>query len=200
MVQGRVHLYEGYSPEEVVRPVRALVTWGVQTIIITNAAGGVNPGFEPGRLMLIEDHLNMTGRSPLLGPNDDTRGTRFPDISDLYTKALRRLAAEAAEEHQIDLCRGVYAGVLGPSYETPAEVRMFGALGADAVGMSTVLEAVAAGHMGAAVLGISCITNRAAGLEGALLDHEDVKKAGAAAASDLITLITAASAKIGRAS
>jgi purine-nucleoside phosphorylase len=189
ILQGRVHLYEGYKPAEVVRPIRAAITWGVETIILTNAAGGIDTRFDPGQLMLIEDHLNLTGLSPLLGPNDETRGPRFPDITNLYDAVLRTKILETAQNLDIALSRGVYGGMLGPTYETPAEVRMLSVLGAQAVGMSTVNEAIAAHHLGAKVAGISCITNRAAGLPGAMLDHDDVQRAGAAAAGDLTQLI-----------
>lgn len=189
ILQGRVHLYEGYSPEEVVRPLRAAVTLGARTVILTNAAGGVDPGFAPGQLMLISDHLNLTFKSPLTGPNDDRRGPRFPDMTDTYDPALRALARERAAALGIPLAAGVYAGLPGPTYETPAEVRMLAALGASAVGMSTVQEAIACRHLGARIAGISCITNPAAGIAGTPLDHEEVERAGAAAAKDLARLI-----------
>lgn len=191
LLEGRVHLYEGYSPVEVVRPVRAAVALGARAVVLTNAAGGINASLRPGALMLVEDHLNLTGQNPLVGPNDDERGPRFPDLTSIYDPELRRRIATAAGRLGIELAHGVYAGVLGPSYETPAEVRMLARLGADAVGMSTVLEAIAARHMGARVAALSCITNRAAGLPGALLDHDDVRRAAGRAAADLGRLLVA---------
>lgn len=173
-MQGRVHAYEGLSVDEVVFPLRTLWQLGARTVVVTNAAGGVNPGFAPADLMLIRDHINLTGRNPLVGPNDDRFGPRFPDMTATYDPELGAMARAAAADLGITLREGVYAGVLGPSYETPAEVRMIGALGGDAVGMSTVPEVIAARHMGMRILGISCITNAAAGLGGATLAHADV--------------------------
>lgn len=160
LLSGRFHLYEGYSPREVVRPLRALGLLGARRVILSNAAGGLNPLFAAGSLMLITDHINLTGHSPLTGPNDDTVGPRFPDMSQVYCPRLRALALAAAMEAKIRLERGVYLGICGPQLETPAETRMFRALGADAIGMSTVLEAIAAHHMGMKILGISCISNQ----------------------------------------
>ena len=175
-MQGRVHLYEGHSTNDVVFGLRLMIRLGARIVIVTNAAGGVNPRFDAGELMLIEDHLNMTGTSALLGHNEASLGVRFPDMSVAYDAKLRQLAGDAAAASGFQLARGVYAGLLGPSYETPAEVRMLGILGADAVGMSTVLETVAARHMGARVLGISCITNKGAGLSHGQLDHSEVQE------------------------
>jgi purine-nucleoside phosphorylase len=174
-MQGRVHLYEGHDAADVVFGVRLMMCLGARTVIITNAAGAANPALEPGDLMLIEDHLNLTGRTPLLGQNDDALGPRFPDMSQAYDLELRNLAHRVAVERGIALRGGIYGGLLGPSYETPAEIRMMQRLGADAVGMSTVLETIAARHAGARVLGISCITNKGAGLSAQLLDHADVQ-------------------------
>ena len=175
-MQGRVHLYEGHDPAEVVFGLRVMLQLGARTVVVTNAAGASNPALEPGDLMLIDDHLNLTGRTPLLGPNDDALGPRFPDMSRAYDPELRALARKVAEQQGIALRSGVYAGLLGPSYETPAEIRMMQHLGADAVGMSTVLETIAARHAGARVLGISCITNKGAGLSAQLLDHSEVQE------------------------
>jgi purine-nucleoside phosphorylase len=175
MMQGRVHLYEGYSAEQVVFGVRLMLQLGASTLIVTNAAGGIRRDVRPGDLMLIEDHLNMTGHNCLIGPNDPALGTRFPDMTTAYDPALRRCTTNAANELDMVLRQGVYAGLLGPNYETPAEIRMLRTLGADAVGMSTVLEVIAANHMGARVLGISCITNVAAGLSGIRLSHAEVE-------------------------
>ncbi|MCP4199033.1 MAG: purine-nucleoside phosphorylase [Proteobacteria bacterium] len=195
--QGRIHLYEGYSPAEVVRPVRAMITWGVNTVLLTNAAGGIDAAFKPGQLMIVEDHLNLTWMNPLIGLEDSARGPRFPDKTDLYDPKLRAIALQCAKQKDITLTRGIYAGVLGPSYETPAEVRMLRTMGATAVGMSTVHEAIAARHLGARIACISCITNYAAGLEGALLNHDHVKRVGEKATHDMTRLITAFITTIG---
>lgn len=173
-VSGRVHLYEGLPPSEVVFPVRALGLAGVNVMILTNAAGGLNTGFAPGSLMVIDDHVNMMGANPLAGANDERLGPRFPDMSEVYSRRLRKIADEAAEAIRIRLEHGVYLAVHGPSYETPAETRVFRLLGADAVGMSTVPEAIAARQMGIELLGISCITNVAADGPRAALDHAEV--------------------------
>ena len=189
ILQGRAHLYEGYSATEVVRPLRTLVGLGAKTVIVTNAAGGISEELGVGSLMLLSDHLNLTGASPLIGPNEAELGPRFPDMTRAYHPELRTLAHGVASKGGIQLREGIYAGVLGPAYETPAEIRMLGRMGADAVGMSTVLEVIAAVHMGARVLGISCITNRAAGLGSAPLRHEDVEQAAHAARTDLRAII-----------
>ncbi|HEV2358180.1 MAG TPA: purine-nucleoside phosphorylase [bacterium] len=160
-LRGRAHLYEGHTAERIVFPIRVLAALGAPTVILTNAAGGLDPGFHGGDLMLLTDHINWTGTNPLVGPNDDRLGPRFPDMSAVYDPALRAAADAAGEAEQIPLRHGVYVGVLGPSYETPAEIRMLRAMGADAVGMSTVLEAIAARHAGLRVLGIAAITNAA---------------------------------------
>lgn len=173
-MQGRVHMYEGHSPIEVVRGLRAMITLGAKNIVLTNAAGGIHGSFDPGTLMLISDHLNLTAVNCLSG--DNFIGDRFPDMSDAYATSLRELAKGAAKEVNVDLKEGVYAGLLGPSYETPAEIRMLRTMGADAVGMSTVQETIAAVHMGAKVCGISCITNKAAGMSGQALNHDEVKE------------------------
>lgn len=173
-MQGRVHLYEGHPAADVVFGVRLMRHLGAEVLIITNAAGGCGEGLSAGDLMLIEDHLNLTGQSCLIGPNEDELGVRFPDMSEAYDRDLRALALEVAEVRGTKLARGVYAGLLGPSYETPAEVRMLCRLGADAIGMSTVLEVIAAKHLGMKVLGISCITNLAAGISAQALSHDEV--------------------------
>lgn len=174
VMQGRAHMYEGHSAATVAFPVRVLVTMGVETLILTNAAGGIRADLGPGDLMLLTDHLNLSGQNPLTGPNDAALGPRFPDLSTTYRPGLRTLAETTAEQLGLPLKRGVYACMSGPSYETPAEVRMLRALGGDAVGMSTVCEAIAATHMGAGVLGISCITNHAAGIARKPLSHTEV--------------------------
>jgi purine-nucleoside phosphorylase len=188
-MQGRVHLYEGHPPADVVFGARLMIRMGALVVIITNAAGGANPTFVPGDLMLIEDHLNLTGQSSLTGHNDDALGPRFPDMSAAYDPGLRALALEAASAAGFQMVRGIYAGNLGPAYETPAEVRMAQRLGADAVGMSTVLETIAARHMGARVLGISCITNKAAGLSPTPLDHAEVEENARAARGRFVSLL-----------
>lgn len=174
-MQGRVHMYEGHSAELVVMGVRLMISLGAKVLIITNAAGGIRPSSKPGELMLIEDHLNLTGHNCLSGPNDPNLGVRFPDMSDAYDPALIETASRVAAQEGISITRGVYAGLLGPNYETPAEIRMLGILGAHAVGMSTVQEVIAARHMGARVLGISCITNLAAGISPHKLSHAEVE-------------------------
>jgi purine-nucleoside phosphorylase len=174
---GRVHLYEGYSAQQVVFGVRALARIGVTSLVLTNAAGGINPNYRPGQLVLISDHINL-GQNPLTGPNDDSLGPRFPDMSEAYSKGYRQIAREAAKEIGLDLAEGVYAAVPGPSYETPAEIRYLRAIGADLVGMSTVPETIAANHMRMQVLGISCVTNFAAGVTDQKLDHKEVLAVG----------------------
>ncbi|GAB4199095.1 MAG: purine-nucleoside phosphorylase [Sandaracinaceae bacterium] len=197
-MQGRVHLYEGHSASDVVFGLRLMIRLGARFVIITNAAGGASPRLEPGELMLIEDHVNLTGTNALLGPNEDALGPRFPDMSVAYDLRLRELALAAATEAGFQLARGVYAGLLGPSYETPAEVRMLGMLGADAIGMSTVLETIAARHMGARVLGISCITNKGAGLSHGLLDHAEVQDVANRVRGRFVALLRGVLARIGR--
>ena len=173
-LQGRIHAYEGHSQAEVVYPIRALGTLGVENIIITNASGGINKSYFPGDLVLIEDHLNLTGKNPLVGPNLFDFAPRFPDMSKTYHPGLNDLLNQSASELSINLKSGVYAGVLGPNYETPAEVRMLRALGADMVGMSTVPEVIAAHHMGIRVCAISLIANMAAGITDDMLSHEEI--------------------------
>ena len=173
-MQGRVHFYEGHPLSRVVFPVRTMVALGARTLVITNAAGGVNPSYRPGDLVLIRDHLNMLGESPLRGPNDDRLGPRFPDMTEAYPATLRAFTRERAHDLGLELAEGVYCALSGPCYETPAEVRMLATLGADLAGMSTVPEVIAAAHMGARVLGISCVTNQAAGLGVGKLSHAEV--------------------------
>lgn len=174
LMKGRFHMYEGYGPELTAFPVRVMKALGVEKLLVTNAAGGINTSYNPGDLMLIADHINMTGRNPLTGPNDNELGARFPDMSEAYSRKLREVAKQVAEEKGIPLQEGIYVGLLGPSYETPAEIRMFRTLGADAVGMSTVSEVIVARHAGIEVLGISCISNMAAGILDQPLSHEEV--------------------------
>jgi purine-nucleoside phosphorylase len=174
-LQGRVHLYEGHDPSAVVFGVRTLAALGCRAVLVTNAAGGIDPSFAPGDLMLVTDHLNLTGRNVLVGPNDASVGPRFPDMTEAYDRALGARAREAAAEVGVALREGTYAGLLGPTYETPAEVRMLRALGAHAVGMSTVQEVIALRHGGVRVAAISCITNLAAGISPTPLDHAEVE-------------------------
>ncbi len=174
-MQGRVHLYEGHSIDKVVHGVRTMARLGVRAVLISNAAGGLEPSWSAGDLMVVTDHLNLTGTSPLVGPNDDTLGPRFPDLTDAYDPDLRASLHAVARDARIQLREGVYAAQLGPSYETPAEVRMLRMLGAQAVGMSTVHEVIALRHMGVRVGALSCITNLAAGLSPHRLDHVEVE-------------------------
>lgn len=178
VAQGRVHYYEGLSMQEITLPVRVLAALGIKTLILTNAAGGINLSYKPGTLMLIADHINFSGQNPLIGPNLDSFGPRFPDVSDLYTASLRKAIKERVKG-QIPLEEGIYIMCSGPNYETPAEIRAFRTLGADAVGMSTVPEALVAGHCGMAVVGISCITNMAAGVSDQKLSHQEVVETAA---------------------
>ncbi len=173
-MQGRVHMYEGHSAATVSFPARVLIALGAKVLIITNAAGGLNPSWSPGTLMLIRDHIDMLRDHALRGPNDDRLGPRFPDMTKTYAPELRALVKEAAAAQKIELQEGVYVAMPGPTYETPAEVQMLQRIGADATGMSTVPEAVVARHMGARVIGISCITNQAAGISGHELSHAEV--------------------------
>ena len=189
MLQGRFHLYEGNDPGLVVQPILLFRRLGARIAVLTNAAGGVDPGYGPGTLMLIADHLNLTGRSPLLGPNADELGPRFPDLVDAWSPRLRVAFKAAAAAEGVELAEGVYAGLLGPNYETPSEVRMLRTLGADAVGMSTVLECVAGRWAGLEVCGVSLVTNAGAGYTGEPLTHEEVLAAGAAAGPRLARVI-----------
>ena len=189
MMQGRFHFYEGHSIQKVVFPVKVMKKLGVKTLIVTNAAGGVNPDFKPADLMIITDHINHMGVNPLMGPNDFGMGERFPDMSEVYTKKYLKLAENIGKKLGIKLQKGVYIALTGPSYETPAEVRMARILGADAVGMSTVPEAVTASWAGMNVIGLSCICNSAAGVSTVGLSHADVIKAAGEAKDKFIKLV-----------
>lgn len=195
-MQGRFHYYEGHSLETVVFPVRLLRQLGAEFLIVTNAAGGVNQAFSAGTLMLITDHLNLVGLNPLLGPNEERLGPRFLDMSEAYDLRLRELAMAVAGEHKIPLQQGVYAGLSGPVYETPAEVRMLRTLGADAVGMSTVPEVIAANHVGLKVLGLSCITNAAAGILPQKLSHQEVMETAAQTQQQFMDLLSGVLRKV----
>src|SRR5256714_11553215 len=177
-MQGRVHYYEGYSLEEVTFPVRAFKLLGIKTLILTNAAGGINVQLTQGALMVISDHLNLMGVNPLRGPNDERFGPRFPDMTAVYSPELQELVVDEAKVIGVEVRRGIYGALSGPSYETPAEIHLLRSLGADAVGMSTVPEAIVARHMGLEVLGISCITNMAAGISDEPINHEEVMATG----------------------
>ncbi len=189
MLQGRLHMYEGNDAGLVVQPVLLMGRLGATTVVLTNAAGGLNPDYGPGTLMLIADHINLTGRSPLLGPNADAIGPRFTDLTDVWSLRLRERLRAAAAAEAVDLAEGIYVGLLGPTYETPAEVRMLRTLGGDAVGMSTVLEAIAARWAGIEVCGVSLVTNAGAGYSGQPLSHEEVLEAGAEAGPRLARVI-----------
>jgi len=188
-LSGRVHFYEGHDLKTVTFAVRALGLMGVRTLILTNAAGGINLNFSPGTLMLMDDHLNLMGSNPLVGPNEDRFGPRFPDMTEVYSKRLRGVASDAARAQGIEVAHGVYVGLLGPSYETPAEIRFLRTIGADAVGMSTVPEAIVARHMGIEVLGISCITNAAAGVLPQPLVHDEVMEVARQVRTKFATLL-----------
>ena len=196
-LQGRVHYYEGHSLQTVVLPVRALIAAGCTTLILTNAAGGIDPALSPGQLVVIADHLNLLGDSPLRGENDPRLGPRFPDMSYAYDAKLRMLAARAAAELGLVLREGVYAISPGPAYETPAEVRMLRAMGADLAGMSTVPEVIAARHMGARVLGISCVTNLAAGISRQALSHDEVTEAAGRVRETFVALLSRILSRLG---
>lgn len=189
-MQGRFHFYEGYTMEKVTFPVRVMKLLGVKTLIVTNAAGGVNESFRPGDLMLITDHINFMGTNPLIGPNDERFGARFPDMSAAYNKELISLAKEVASSLKLDIKEGVYVGNTGPAYETPAEVRMARIIGGDAVGMSTVPEVIVANHCGLKVLGISCITNMGTGILNQPLSHEEVIETTERVKESFVRLVT----------
>jgi purine-nucleoside phosphorylase len=188
-LSGRVHFYEGHPLGTVVFATRVMAALGARRLILTNAAGGINTAFAQGALMLIDDHINLLGSNPLVGANDERFGPRFPDMTEVYSSRLRALAREAAAAKGIPVEHGVYVGVHGPSYETPAEIRAFRTLGADAVGMSTVPEAIAARHMGLEVLGISCITNMAAGVNPEPLQHDEVMETARRVRASFIALL-----------
>jgi len=189
VMRGRAHLYEGIGADRVVFGVRVLGALGIRSLVVTNASGGINPEFEPGQLVLISDHVNLQGTSALVGPNDDALGPRFPDMSDAYDPELRARAHDAAARLGLDLGEGVYAAWLGPQFETPAEIRFMRAVGGDLAGMSTVQEVIAARHLGIRVLGISVVTNMAAGVLPEKIDHEVVLEVGARAAGSVTALL-----------
>jgi purine-nucleoside phosphorylase len=190
-MSGRFHLYEGYSAQQVASGTRLFRELGIRRVVLTNAAGGINLAYATGALVLISDHINLQCANPLTGPNDDRLGPRFPDMTEVYSSALRTIAKQTAKELGIVLEEGVYAALPGPSYETPAEIRFLRIIGADLVGMSTAAEAIAAKHMGIEVLGISCVTNLAAGLSGKKLDHAEVLEIGRRVSGTFLKLLTA---------
>jgi purine-nucleoside phosphorylase len=190
VLAGRAHLYEGYTAQQVIFGIRELKRRGVESLVLTNAAGAINLAYRPGDLVLISDHINLLGSNPLTGPNDDSVGPRFPDMSEAYSSEYRTIAKAAATELGTDLQEGVYAAVPGPSYETPAEIRYLRTIGADLVGMSTVPETIAANHAGMKVLAISCVTNMAAGILPRKLTHTEVLQTGARVQDILIKLLT----------
>ena len=189
MLQGRFHLYEGNDPGLVVQPMLLFRALGARVVVLTNAAGGLDPSFGPGTLMIMRDHINLTGRNPLIGPNADELGPRFPDMTEAWSPRLRAGLHAAAATEGVEMREGIYVGLTGPTYETPAEVRMLAALGGDAVGMSTVLECIAARWVGLEVCGVSLVTNAGAGYTGAPLTHEEVLEAGASAGPRLANVI-----------
>lgn len=191
VMQGRVHLYEGYSAHEITFPMRVFDCMNIRAAILTNAAGGINLEYNQGALVVLTDHINLQGHNPLVGPNDDRFGTRFPDMTQAYCKAYREIALAAAKKAGKTLYQGVYAAVLGPSYETPAEIRYLRTIGADLVGMSTVSEVIAARHMGMKVLAISCVTNMAAGILDQVINHDEVLETGERVKGDFIALVRA---------
>lgn len=190
-MKGRVHYYEGYPISDVVLPTRLMKLMGAQILFLTNASGGVNPGFAPGDLMMITDHIACFVPNPLLGANIDELGGRFPDMSEIYDRSLQEVIRSCAEKENIPVKEGVYLQLTGPSYESPAEIHMIGVLGADAVGMSTAVEAIAANHMGMKICGISCVCNLAAGLSPTPLSHEEVQAAADKASAQFKRLVTA---------
>ncbi len=191
VMAGRAHLYEGNTPAQVTHGIRVLRAIGVRSLALTNAAGGINKTLDRGGLVLISDHINLQGINPLVGPNDDTCGPRFPDMSDAYCREFREIAKSVAADLAVPLTEGVYAAMLGPCYETPAEIRMLRTLGADVVGMSTVPEVIVANHMSMKVMGISCVTNMAAGILPQKINHEEVLETGAMVRETLVRLLKA---------
>jgi purine-nucleoside phosphorylase len=196
VMAGRSHLYEGYSPAEVTMGVRVLHRLGARSIIFTNAAGGINLSYSAGALVLISDHINLQGSNPLIGPNDDSAGPRFPDMTDAYSAAYRAVAHQVAGELGIPMSEGVYAAVTGPSYETPAEIRYLRTIGADLVGMSTVPEVIVANHLGMRVLAVSCVTNMAAGILPQKIDHEEVLETGRRVRDTLVAFLKAVAPRL----
>jgi purine-nucleoside phosphorylase len=191
IMQGRVHFYEGYSAREVIFPMRVMARMGIRAVVVTNAAGGINRNFKQGCLVVLRDHINLQGTNPLIGPNDEHFGERFPDMTQVYWKPYQAAALQDGKRLGIEIAEGVYAGLTGPSYETPAEIRYLRTIGADLVGMSTVPEVIAAAHMGIRVLGISCVTNMAAGILDQPITTEEVMETGERVKADFVALLRA---------
>ena len=196
LMQGRVHFYEGYTISDVVLPIRLMKLMGAHTLFLTNASGGINPAFHPGGLMMLTDHVSIFAPNPLIGENIEELGTRFPDMSQVYDLEVQNILTDTAAENGIELFEGVYAQLTGPSFESPAEIRMLGKLGVDAVGMSTVVEAIVANHMGMRICGVSCISNMAAGISENPLTHEEVQEAADQAAPQFEKLVKEAVKKM----
>ena len=196
LMQGRVHFYEGYTISDVVLPIRLMKLMGAHTLFLTNASGGINPAFHPGGLMMLTDHVSIFAPDPLIGENIEELGTRFPDMSQVDDWEVQKILTDTAEENGIELFEGVYAQLTGPSFESPAEIRMLGKLGVDAVGMSTVVEAIVANHMGMRICGVSCISNMAAGISENPLTHEEVQEAADQAAPQFEKLVKEAVKKM----
>jgi purine-nucleoside phosphorylase len=190
-MQGRIHLYEGYSAQQVAFPIRVFGRMGIRALVLTNAAGGINLDYKQGALVVISDHINLQGRNPLVGVNDDRFGLRYPDMTQAYSMAYREMALEEARKLGLSVHQGVYAAMLGPSFETPAEIRFLRTIGADLVGMSTIAEVVTARHMDLKVLAISCVTNMAAGILDQVLTHEEVLETGERVKGDFTALLKA---------
>ena len=197
-MQGRVHLYEGYTAQQVAFPVRVFARMGIKAVVLTNAAGGINPSYKRGALVAIRDHINLQGHNPLVGPSDDRFGPRFPDMTDCYNPQFRRFVLDEADRLGGDIYEGVYAAMLGPSYETPAEIRYLQTIGADLVGMSTVPEVIAARHMSLDVLAISCVTNMAAGITAEKIRHEEVLETGERVRGKFLALLRTVLPKMAR--
>ena len=191
IMQGRVHFYEGYSPQEVIFPMRVMARMGIRAVLLTNAAGGINTNFKQGCLVVLRDHINLQGTNPLIGPNDEHFGERFPDMTQVYWKPYQTAALQDGKRLGIEIAEGVYAALTGPSYETPAEIRYLRTIGADLVGMSTVPEVIAAAHLGIRVLGISCVTNMAAGILDQPITTEEVIETGERVKADFVALLRA---------
>ncbi len=191
VMQGRVHLYECYSPQEVIIPMRVMARMGIRAVLLTNAAGGINTGFSQGCLVVLRDHINLQGTNPLIGPNDERFGERFPDMTQVYWKPYQAAALEEGKRLGMEIAQGVYAALTGPSYETPAEIRYLRTIGADLIGMSTVPEVIAAAHLGIRVLGISCVTNMAAGILDQPITTEEVIETGERVKADFVALLRA---------
>ena len=198
VMQGRVHLYEGYSPQEVIFPMRVMARVGIRAVLLTNAAGGINTSFSQGCLVVLRDHINLQGTNPLIGPNNERFGERFPDMTQVYYGPYQAAALEEGKRLGMEIAQGVYAALTGPSYETPAEIRYLRTIGADLIGMSTVPEAIAAAHLGIRVLGISCVTNMAAGILDQPITTEEVMETGERVKADFVALLRAVIPRMNR--